>query len=130
MYLGMNWTEAFRNVSKIKKKIYGEEIRRSVEGNSFRNIVKIKRKYATIISGLCIFTKIHYVQFGKIFDICHILYVELFIRQKSYQVVYNVSHIFVQYTWIYVYVLRRNKKLQKKKNSTKLYSIIYVKQVT
>ena len=23
MYFGMNWTEAFRNVSKIKKKTYG-----------------------------------------------------------------------------------------------------------
>ena len=35
-----------------------EEIRRSIERNSFRNVAKIKRKYATVISGLHICTKI------------------------------------------------------------------------
>ena len=60
MYFGMNWTEAFTNVSNIKRKTYGR--------NSFRNIVKIKQKYATTF----IFAqryKIHYIQLGEIFDI-------------------------------------------------------------
>ena len=35
-----------------------EEIRRNVERNSFRNIVKIKRKYATVISDFYICTKV------------------------------------------------------------------------
>ena len=48
-----------------------DEFRRSMERNSVRNIVNIERRYVTIISG-DIFVegyKIHYVQFGKNFDI-------------------------------------------------------------
>ena len=75
MYFGMNWTEA---CPKLKRRLM-EEIRRSVERNLFRNIVKIKQKYAIYLH-----KDIRYI--------C-MTYVKLFICQKSYQVVYNVSHI-------------------------------------
>ena len=47
-----------RNQKRKKKKRLMEEVGRSVERNSFRGVVKIKRKYSTVISGLHICTKL------------------------------------------------------------------------
>ena len=96
MYFGMNWTEAFRNVSKVKRKACGR--------NSFRNVVKIKTE---VCHGYfwpsCLHKDIRYVMCNlvrfltyKQSDVRHILYVKLFMCQKPYQIAYNVSYIFVQ----------------------------------
>ena len=68
MNYGMNWAKDFRNVFKIEKKLM-EEIGRSVERNSFRNIVEVVNERIPYF----IFAqryKIHYIQLEKVFDIC------------------------------------------------------------
>ena len=60
MYFGMNWTEAFRNVSKIKKrkKDLWKKFEEAWKEIHFEILLKLKRKYATVISGLHICTRI------------------------------------------------------------------------
>ena len=76
MYFGMNWTEAFRNVSKIKKK------KRLMEEIHSEILLKLNGSMPRLLLAF-IFAqryKIHYIQLGKIFDICHILYFIFYIK--------------------------------------------------
>ena len=66
--------------NKKKRKTYGRNWKKRGKEISLRNIVKIKRKCATVISGILhICTKISdtlYIQLGKIFDIQTVWHVE------------------------------------------------------
>ena len=71
MYFGMNWTEAFRNASKIKKKDSWMKLEEAWKEIHSEILFKLNGSMPRLFLAFILAQryKIHYIQFGKIFDI-------------------------------------------------------------